>query len=494
MEEEPGLFESAIARRAAHFLLLAAIVAIPLLLNPIGFVGGGGDDSHYLDAARCWAAAGGPCFPQSHWWTRWPAVAPMAASIRWFGESRTTVAIGPFVWWASAVLLIAQLGRLWFGRTVGLVAALLLASLPVAGGAALQATADIPELAAQLAALTAATLAFQRQSRWWALAGGVAAAIALETRETSLAFCAAAAIAWLMLPRDRRAVLLWAGLGLAGTMATEMLVYFVATGDPLLRFRLALGHVAIPSAELPAGFDSRRSPLFNPDYIAAWKREQDIRVHWSVDPWLNLIASPRLGWTLLATAIILLLARSTLSKPSRRGIELMVSLALLVSALLIYGLAIDPKSRMFMLLGSAFSIAAAAAAVSAWRSSRQWAPAAILGLLVAINGRTLMEMPSTSAAEARARQWIAAHPNDIEIDAATLSSLTLIAEAHALPAEHSGKALRIIATNGACADLVRSSRTVRAAVVEAIATSPNGGDEVCLLRIHGNGMVAPVRP
>ena len=471
-----------ITRRAALVLLLAAIIAIPLILNPIGFVGGGGDDNHYLDAARCWAAAGGPCVPPSHWWTRWPVIAPMAASIRWFGELRTTVGLGPLLWWVCAVLLVVQLGRLWFGRTAGLVAAVLLATLPVAGGEALQPTADMPELAAQLAALVAATLAFQHQSRGWAVAGGIAAAIALQTRETSVAFCAAAAIAWLLLPRERRTVLLWAVPGLIGAMAAEMLVYLVATGDPLLRYRLALGHVAVPSAELPAGFDTHRSPLFNPDYMAAWKREQDIKVHWAVDAWLNLLASPRLGRTLLGTAIVLLLARSTLPKPSRRSITLMLSFALLVSALLIYGLAIDPKSRMFLLLGAACSVASAATAVAAWRGSRQWIPAVVLGLLVLINGRTLTQLPSTAAAEARARQWIAAYPNQIEMDAMTLSSLDLIAEAHALPAEHSGKPLRIIAAKGRCLDLARSSPTVRATVVEAVATSSNG-DEICLLRV-----------
>jgi 4-amino-4-deoxy-L-arabinose transferase-like glycosyltransferase len=476
------LFESIVTRRPALVLLLAAIIAIPLVLNPVGFVGGGGDDNHYLDAARCWAGAGGPCFPESHWWTRWPAIAPMAAAIRWLGESRTTVGLGPLLWWACAVLLVARLGRSWFGRTVGVVAALLLATLPVAGGEALQPTADMPELAAQLAALVAATLACQRQSRWWAVAGGVAAAVALQTRETSVAFCAAATIAWLFLPRERRIVLLWAVPGLIGAMVAEMLAYLVATGDPLLRFRLALGHVGVPSAELPAGFDTHRSPLFNPDYIAAWKREQDIAVHWTIDAWLNLIASPRLGRTLLSTAIVLLLARSTLPKASRRSVALILSFALLVSALLIYGLAIDPKSRMFLLLGAACSIASAAAAVAAWRGGRQWIPAAVLVVLVAVNGRTLTQLPSTSAAEARARQWIAAYPNQIEIDATTLSSLDLIAEAHTLPAEHSGRPLRIVAAKGTCGDLARSSPTVRASVIEAVPTSSNG-DEICLLRL-----------
>jgi len=477
------LFESVITRRTSALLLLAAIVVIPLL-NPIGFVGGGGDDNHYLDAARCWAAAGGACFPQSHWWTRWPTVAPIASSIGWFGESRATVAVGPFLWWAGSVLLMAQLGRLWFDRTIGLIGALLLASLPIMASAALQPTADMPELAMQLAALTAATLAYQRQSRWWALAGGVAAGIAIQARDTSVMFCFVAALAWLTLPRDRRAILLWAVPGLIGALAVEMLTYWLVTGDPLLRYRLALGHVNVPSAELPPGFDTRRSPLFNPDYIAAWKREQDIHVHWTIDPWLNLVASPRLGRLLLATAIVLLLARSALTKPTRRGIGLILAFALLMSALLIYGLAIDPKPRMFLLLGAACSIAAAAAAVWAWRRSRQWIPAAVLAVLAIIQLRILLEMPSRIVAEARAREWIAAHPHDIEIDAATLSALTLVAETHALPPEHSGKPLRMMTTQATCTELARGAQTVHAAVVDAVPASPRGGGgEICLMRI-----------
>ena len=34
-------------------LMIIAALAIPLI-NPVGYVGGGHDDSHYLDAARCW--------------------------------------------------------------------------------------------------------------------------------------------------------------------------------------------------------------------------------------------------------------------------------------------------------------------------------------------------------------------------------------------------------------------------------------------------------
>jgi len=430
------------------------------------------------------------CLPHSHWWTRWPTIAPIATSIQLFGESRAAVAIGPFLWWTAAVVLIAQLGRLWFNRTTGIVAALLLASLPVTGCAAFQPSADIPELAAQLAALTAATLAFQRQSRWWAVAGGIAAGIALQARDTSLIFCGAAALAWLLLPRDRRMVLLWAVPGLVGTMAMEMVAYLIATGDALLRYRLALGHVSIPSAELPTGFDTHQSPLFNPDYIAAWKREQDIQVHWAIDPWLNLIASPRIGRLLLATAIILLLARSTLAKASRRNVALVVSLALLVSVLLVYGLAVDPKSRMFMLLGAACAVAAAAAAVGAWTNKRQWVPIAVLALVVLIDGRTLTQLPSTVTAETRARDWIARHPNQIEIDPVTLSSLTLVSEAHALPAEHSGRPLRMISTKTTCAEIARGAETVKAEVVEAVPASAQGGGEICLLHITPKGGAA----
>ena len=148
-------------------------------------------------------------------------------------------------------------------------------------------------MAFQLGALALATVALSAAVGGIGDCAGLAAALAVQSRETSLIFCGVAGLAWLALDRDRRGVLLWALLGFLGAMAVEMVAYAAATGDPLARYRLSLGHVAIPSPELKPGVDTSRSPLFNPDYIAGWKRAAGIEWWWPIDPWLNLlVASP----------------------------------------------------------------------------------------------------------------------------------------------------------------------------------------------------------
>jgi len=443
-----------------------------VLINPIGYSGGGADDIRYLDAARCWVATGGPCLPDSHWATRWPAIAPIALFTGAFGESRLTVGIGPLLAWCACIVLIGQVGRLWFDRATGWLATALLAVVPAVTQMAAQPSADTTELAFQLAALLLATLAYRRQSPALAMAGGAFAALATQARDTSLVFCIVAAGGWLLLDRDRRKVLLWALAGFAGAIAAELLAYAVATGDPLFRYRLALGHVAIPSTELSAGVDTRESPLFNPHYIAGWRREEGINWWWPVDPWLNLIASPRISVVFIAALVMAPFGWSAMSRGWRRLVARMLGLALLVAMLLVYGLAVDPKPRMFFYLIAAVVLATAAMAVASWRAGKGLVPATLVVLLAAFGLRLLSMIADTHEMERRAQQWIAANPGQIEIDARTLTTLTLLPEARALAFEGSGRPLRIASTNGICEEYGRP-------VLSRAGGPPQG--ELCLL-------------
>lgn len=282
------------------WLAVAALATFYLLLHPIGFTGGGADDSRYLDAARCWVAEGAMCLPDNHWASRWPALAPIAAGNALFGEGRSSIGLGTLAGWIASVALVGLLGRLWFDRATGLLAAAVFASIPVVSAWATQPSVDLIELAFQLGALALATLAYRRQSAGIAVAAGAAAALAVQSRETSLIFCGVATLAWLALDRERRGVLLWALAGFGATLAVEMIAYAVATGDPIARYRLSLGHVGIASPELQPWVDTSRSPLLNPDYIAGWKRAAGIEIWWPIDPWLNLLASPVIGFWMAA--------------------------------------------------------------------------------------------------------------------------------------------------------------------------------------------------
>jgi 4-amino-4-deoxy-L-arabinose transferase-like glycosyltransferase len=463
-------------RLAPLWVALVAIAAV--LIAPIGYVGGGADDTHYLDAARCWSAAGFPCLPDNHWASRWPAVAPIAVATGLLGESRLTVGLGPLAAWIACIGLVAALGSFWFDRATGYLAAALIAATPVVSQVALQPGADTAELAFQLAALLLATLAYNRQSPILAVVAGVMAAIAVQARDTSILFCGASCLAWFLLQRGRRNVLLWAFAGIAAVVALDLISYSIATGDPFFRYRLALGHVNVPSAELAASVDTSRSPLFNPDYIAGWKREAGIQVWWPIDPWLNLLWSPRIGSILLGTLLVLPIGWTRLPRHWKRLVLISGGFALLVSAGLIYGLAVDPKPRMFFALVAACSLALAAVTVAAVRNGRGAVPGTITALVAAAGLFILSMFTNTHALEAHAREWIRANPNAIEIDPSTISTLTLVSEARSLPLAGSGRPLRIHGTNATCA-------AFRQPVVARVGDS---GAELCLLR---NGPISP---
>ncbi|MEO7814011.1 MAG: glycosyltransferase family 39 protein [Sphingomicrobium sp.] len=452
------------------WLVVAALATFFLLLHPIGFTGGGADDARYLEAARCWAAQGGMCLPDNHWATRWPALAPIALGIGLFGEGRTSVGLGTLAGWIASIALIGLIGRMWSDRTAGLLAAALFASIPLVSAWATQPSVDLIELAFQLGALALATVAYRRQSAVLAGAAGVAAALAVQSRETSLIFCGVAALVWLTLDKQRRQILLWSLVGFGGAMALEMVAYAVATGDPLARYRLSLSHVAIPSPELKPSVDTSKSPLLNPDYIAGWKRAMGIELWWPIDPWLNLVASPLIGPWLLA-AIGLGIA----GKGDGRTVAGRVGLAAgLVALLLVYGLAVDPKPRMFLLAAAAAVLVIAWATTGLVRRGKGLVPIAVVALLFALGAVVTGKLPDTKALESAGRQWIAAHPGQIESDARTVGVLTLLPEARALPPVWSSRPLRLVIATTDCA-------TLAAGRARVVAEEQSSAGTLCLV-------------
>lgn len=438
------------------WLAVAAVATIFLLLHPIGFTGGGADDARYLEAARCWVAQGHMCLPDNHWATRWPALAPIALGIGLLGEGRTSIGLGTLAGWIASIALIGLLGRTWFDRATGLLAAALFASIPLVSAWATQPSVDLIELAFQLGALVLATLAYRRHSALLATAAGIAAALAVQSRETSLIFCGVAALAWLFLNKQRRSILLWALVGFGGAMALELVAYAVATGNPLARYRLSLGHVAIASPELKPWVDTSKSPLLNPDYVAGWKRAMGIELWWPIDPWLNLVASPTIGLWLLAA-----IGLGIMGKGNGRTMAGRVGLAAgLVALLLVYVLAVDPKPRIFLLAAAAAVLVIAWSTTSYVRRGKELVPLAVVGLLFAFGAVVIVKLPDTKLIESAGREWIAAYPEQIESDSRTVGALTLLPEARALPPVGSRRPLRLVIATTDCATLAAGRATV----------------------------------
>ena len=112
------------------------------------------------------------------------------------------------------------------------------------------------------------------------------------------------------------------------------------------RRQLSIAHTQIPSTELVGPVDHKRSPLLNPDYIAGWKHQPGIHIHWAVDGLANLLANVMAG---LGIPICLVLAAAfwrRLKTGERRIAGWSIASALYWACFLIYVLAIDPKPRM----------------------------------------------------------------------------------------------------------------------------------------------------
>jgi 4-amino-4-deoxy-L-arabinose transferase-like glycosyltransferase len=350
---------------ASAAALLALLVA--LAVNHAGYRGGGADDWHYLEAARCAAAQHGLCMPESHWWARFPLVAPMAALLALGGESRLTVGLVPLLYAALALLLFTLLVERRFGRAEAIVAGVLLATLPSIALVLLQPNVDTAELAFVLAALLAFDTAANEGRRRGALAGGMLLGLAILTRPSALAWLPIAALAIAALPK-LRPLALPAALGLVLMLGAEAAAYWLWLGDPLHSWRLSLAHTSIPSTELPPGFHSARGPLFNPDYIAAWRPAMGIRVHWTADPILNLLANPAMGILLIAALLLLALRRPSPKAPQGRILLWLLGAAILYFGAITYAFAIDPKPRMFLPVAAVAAAIFAVQAVALWRA------------------------------------------------------------------------------------------------------------------------------
>ena len=479
------------ARFGADLPVAVPLIGLALLLywaNPIGYIGGGGDDWHYLSAAECWAADG-PCLPYDHWWARWPLVAPMAASLVLLGESRSAVALVPLLWSLAALLLFARIVERLAGRAAAFAAGAVLLLTPVFTIQLARPNVDQVELAFLLAALLGWIEAVRTGRRAWALLLGFSFGCAFLARETSAVFAAAAGVAFLRAPMGQKRVLIWAAPAFALPVATEMATYFAATGDPFYRLGLAFGHTRIPSAELAGWVDTSKSPLLNPDFIAGWRAANGIEAHWTAKPLLNLVTHANIGMTMIGALALSILAPRTGGDPVRRTLFGLLAIAGGAALVFIYVLGIDPKPRMFLPLAASCSAAAGIAGVALWRSGNRLIPVVSAAFLVPPAFLSYLAVPANASAERAAAEWLGAVPGSITVDETTRRYLALVPEARALPVD-AARPLRLSVATEACpAPTLRSVVThehewapVAALRSRRLGLTPETGLWLCLRR------------
>lgn len=404
---------------------LVATLLLILLVNPVGFVGGGWDDWQYLNAARCWAEHG-PCLPRDHWQGRWPVVTPLAAMIALAGENRLAVGLPSLAYALGCLWLLVRLGNRLAGPPVGYAAGLILLVMPIFGVELLDPNAEHPELFFLLAAANFIEAYARREGPWLAFAAGLSWSLAFQVRETAIAGLPLLGIAaWMLARRDPRS-LAAAAVGAALPFIAELVVYYSATGDPLWRRHLSVAHTEVPSTELVGPVDHSRPPFLNPDYIAGWRHQPGIHLHWTVDGLVNLLANVMAGLGIPFALAFAALFWRKLGPRDRRLVGWGLGAALIWACILIYVLAIDPKPRM-MFVPVALTALALAVMILRMAAAGSLAVARAALIVCWLAGTTnILLHPQVRTSEAAAERWARSYPGAIETDETTRRHLALV--------------------------------------------------------------------
>lgn len=449
--------------------VLIASLCVILLINPLGYIGGGWDDWQYLTAARCWVEHG-PCLPRTHWEGRWPVFAPIAAITAMFGESRLTVGIWPLISSVACLFVIALVGNRLLGRPIGWVAALLFAATPAFSIQLLDPSVEALELAFILGGVLCISCWLDQRSPLWAFCAGVCFAMAFQVRETALIATALAGL-FVSTRKPRAADLALAACGFVLPMAIEMAIYWTVTGDPLLRRRLSMAHTQIPSSELLGPVDAGHSPFFNKAYIANWRHEPGVHVHWSIDGLLNLLINGKAGLSLLLTPVLAFVFRRRLDASDRTAIWKLYCLAIGYASILTYAFAIDPKARMMFVPLSAATLALGLV-LARLVALGERVPALVAAASQLFVGMSILFVHQrTDILEKPTAQWIARFPGGIEIDPNTRRHLALVPSAESLPGLESNRPYLLYNSVVRCRDWLRRAGLPNGSVV-TIADQP----------------------
>ncbi|TRW17925.1 ArnT family glycosyltransferase [Glacieibacterium frigidum] len=414
-------------RDAVWFAALLIGTAVLLALDPPGYFGGRWDDARYLEAALQWVEA--PNLGTVHWSLRWPVVLPAWGALEAFGRTRFAAMVPGLAAFAALLIFSYWAARRVLGGAAALLACAMLVTTSEILFAATRLTADLPELlfmsVGAWSFILAARAGGGAQTRWL-IACGVAAGLAFAVRETAASLMVVLGLLWLTGVGVPRRAYLWIALGFLCVWLPEQLILWHASGDPLYRLHVDMRHVEVPSTNLQGLVAGGSTPAMNPQMMARWIGVGPLRIHYLVDPWLNLFLNGRYGLVFLIAGIAVLFAGRRLRGREGRTVVILAGLAAAHIAFVIYVIATDPKPRMFMPAILCGCLIAGVALPLAWRG-RTRIVLALLGvaklvvLLVTIDITAVYK----TQYEELTQRVLARVPGPVHADRWTLSTLAL---------------------------------------------------------------------
>jgi 4-amino-4-deoxy-L-arabinose transferase-like glycosyltransferase len=265
----PSAASAAIARPASRgdWQALVVLLAVALLVRLVVFIGyQGHDDRSYI--AFAWMFAHGGDFAMrgiaDPWTGRMLAWLPSALYIRLFGDSEWVLVLHSLLCSLGSVAIAFGVVRQFHGRHAALVAAGMMAVLPIDVLYGTRAFGDQGTGTLCVATLACFLMTLHTRSSRWALGTGLAWGLAYLSKETAMLMLVPfLLVLWMRRDMPWRLVGI-AASGLALVVAFELLFWLFQTGDALYRWHATLGsreRIVPPPKAIVSWIDWIPSPI-----------------------------------------------------------------------------------------------------------------------------------------------------------------------------------------------------------------------------------------
>lgn len=233
-------------RKHASGWIIPSIAALAVLLSLralfwVGYIGS--DDENYLDEVDHWQHSF-PYLATSHWGLRQTLVLPLVLLRHWLGDRPEALLFPILLYACGCVVVLAVLMRRqgWVASAVAL--ALIVTNVQFVTLSSI-AYIDFAEMFFDLLVITLFVEAMRHEARrplLWLFLSGVAAGLAMVSRETSAFLVLGIGLLFILGFGRARWTYFVFGAGFASVIASEMLTLYALSGDILYRYHVVAAH------------------------------------------------------------------------------------------------------------------------------------------------------------------------------------------------------------------------------------------------------------
>lgn len=219
------------------FISIVLALAIAAICTDIFYIGFLASDDSLYNSYASQLAAGNFTLPVKHWAFRYTVIVPLAGLINIFGVGESTIQILTFTYVGMMLALLIIITQRIAGHTAAFMTALFAATAPMLVTSASILNADVPEALFLLTSIALFYVGWHHRphTNKWFLGAGLAAGMAMLTRETAYGIGLFYALFALRFAMQRMRPFVWLAIGTFLVIGAEMLMYAAAGESPFYR-------------------------------------------------------------------------------------------------------------------------------------------------------------------------------------------------------------------------------------------------------------------